>query len=346
MKKYLELKEILKKIIDKSDPYSVLPSQSQIVEQYSFSDITVRRAYAELEREGLIFVHQGKGTFVAPKVKEFREVCCLYKDLEFMEYVPQKHFDLSILYKLNAKLKEEDIELNLSVYNSNEEMERFILNRMPQKNLYGAVLFYSGNTKSIPYYERVNEVISNTVFLDRYIEGVHCNYVGSENYICAKDMAEEALQEDFDRIYVFDMDYFIVSTTVERLKGYKDALREKGYLDKTIFFSQEKVEWEEFKDKIIKTISDDIKKNKIKKVAVFGINAYIVALYSQLSLLEELKACKVICFEEPYLKLFDNTTCIWAEQDYNEIANATVDILKKNIKDKTRIVLPCKKFNM
>ena len=346
MKKYLELKEKIIKLIDSMEPYAQLPSISQVVEMYAVSDITVRRAYLELEKEGYVYVHHGKGTFVAPKVKEFKEVCCLYKDLEFMEHISQKHFDLSILYKLNSKLRDENIEMNLSIYNSNEEMERFLLNRMPQKNLYGVVLFYSGYIKSIPYYERVNEVISNTVFLDRYIEGINCNFVGSENYKWAKSMAFEALKKDFDRIYVIDLDYYRVSTTVERLKGYRDAVSEKGVLGKTMFFSHVNTEWEYFKKETIKTITEDIKKNKIGKVAVFAPNAYIVGFYKNISLFEDLKFCDIVCFEKPYIDLFDNTGCIWAEQNYDEIADATVDILKKNTKEKRRVLVPCEIYNM
>ena len=343
MKKYLELKEELKKIIDEHEPYAMLPSISQTVQKYNVSDITVRRAYGELEREGLVFIHHGKGTFVAPKVKEFKEVCCLYRDLEFMEFIPQKHFDLTILYQLNLKLKEENIEFNLSIYNFNEEIERFVLSRMPSKNLYGVVLFYSGYTKSIPYYSRVNDVISNTVFVDRYIDNLYCNYVGSENYICAKDMAKEALKEDYDRIYVFCHEYFIISASVERIKGFTDAINEMGLSDKCVYFSHENVEYEDFLDNINKVIKKDIKQNKIKKAAIFGVNAYIVALYKELPLLQELKSCKIVCFEEPYLPLYDNTTCIWAEQNFDEITNATVDILKKNAKEKTRVMIPCMK---
>lgn len=46
-------------------PGSVLPSYRVLAEQLLVSLITVKRAYEELEREGIIYSRQGLGTFVA-----------------------------------------------------------------------------------------------------------------------------------------------------------------------------------------------------------------------------------------------------------------------------------------
>jgi GntR family transcriptional regulator len=46
-------------------PGDALPSFRQLAEEMMVSVITVKRAYEELEREGIIFRRQGLGTFVA-----------------------------------------------------------------------------------------------------------------------------------------------------------------------------------------------------------------------------------------------------------------------------------------
>ena len=46
-------------------PGATLPSFRQLAEDLLVSVITVKRAYEELEREGIIFRRQGLGTFVA-----------------------------------------------------------------------------------------------------------------------------------------------------------------------------------------------------------------------------------------------------------------------------------------
>lgn len=47
-----------------------LPSFRQLAEDLMVSVITVKRAYEELEREGIIYRRQGLGTFVAPGGRE------------------------------------------------------------------------------------------------------------------------------------------------------------------------------------------------------------------------------------------------------------------------------------
>jgi len=48
-------------------PGAALPSFRQFAEELLVSIITVKRAYEELEREGIIFRRQGLGTFVAER---------------------------------------------------------------------------------------------------------------------------------------------------------------------------------------------------------------------------------------------------------------------------------------
>ena len=72
---YLQIKDTLKKQIleGKYAPYQKMPSESELMNSFSVSRITVRQALRDLHREGLIFTTQGKGTF-ASKPKAMQEV--------------------------------------------------------------------------------------------------------------------------------------------------------------------------------------------------------------------------------------------------------------------------------
>lgn len=63
------VEQIKQKIaVDEWAPGNEIPSIRQLAAELRVSVITVKRAYLELEREGLIVTQQGKGSFVAPDV--------------------------------------------------------------------------------------------------------------------------------------------------------------------------------------------------------------------------------------------------------------------------------------
>jgi len=70
---YYQLKEALRKQIESGalKPHDRLPSERELEEAYDISRMTARRALSELEAEGYIYRHQGRGSFVAePKIRQ------------------------------------------------------------------------------------------------------------------------------------------------------------------------------------------------------------------------------------------------------------------------------------
>lgn len=66
---YQQIVDRLKREVSEGrlEPGSALPSFRHLAEDLLVSVITVKRAYEELEREGIIFRRQGLGTFVAER---------------------------------------------------------------------------------------------------------------------------------------------------------------------------------------------------------------------------------------------------------------------------------------
>jgi GntR family transcriptional regulator len=66
---YLQIMEQIKQRIAVGDwkESQSIPSIRQLAVDFQVSVITVKRAYLELEREGVIVTQQGKGSFVASK---------------------------------------------------------------------------------------------------------------------------------------------------------------------------------------------------------------------------------------------------------------------------------------
>lgn len=65
-------------------PHQKMPSESQMIDSFGVSRITIRRALHELENEGLIFGVSGKGTFVS-KPKAFQDLTHLQSFGEAMQ---------------------------------------------------------------------------------------------------------------------------------------------------------------------------------------------------------------------------------------------------------------------
>jgi GntR family transcriptional regulator len=70
---YAKIRDHLRKrILDgRLKPHDQLPSESELIEQFDVSRITVRQALSDLQKEGLIFKLHGKGSFVSkPKADQ------------------------------------------------------------------------------------------------------------------------------------------------------------------------------------------------------------------------------------------------------------------------------------
>ena len=69
---YQQIVDRLKREVSEGrlQPGTALPSFRQLAEDLLVSVITVKRAYEELEREGIIFRRQGLGTFVAEQGRD------------------------------------------------------------------------------------------------------------------------------------------------------------------------------------------------------------------------------------------------------------------------------------
>ena len=69
---YIQLINMLRKQIESGQltPHMKLPSERELCKKYNISRVTIRRAFAELIHEGLIYTSIGKGVYVAEKKLE------------------------------------------------------------------------------------------------------------------------------------------------------------------------------------------------------------------------------------------------------------------------------------
>lgn len=121
--------------------HSRIPSETELVETYQVSRVTVRKALAELTREGLLRRMQGKGTYVcAPRLKSnLREVTSFHEACLMMGCVPGTKVISVAVTKVEEDVREalgltgeeavETIRLRLA----DEEPVMLETNRFPMK---------------------------------------------------------------------------------------------------------------------------------------------------------------------------------------------------------------------
>lgn len=91
---YAQIKEMLRaRILDGTyKPHQQMPSESEMIETFKVSRITVRQALGDLQKEGLIFKIHGKGTFVS-KTKAFQDLARLQGFAEAMSRLGHEIFN-------------------------------------------------------------------------------------------------------------------------------------------------------------------------------------------------------------------------------------------------------------
>jgi GntR family transcriptional regulator len=72
---YLQIMDEVRRaiVVGKLKPEDPLPSVRDLASELAINPRTVSQAYQELEREGVVYVKRGQGTFIAPIRKNSRE---------------------------------------------------------------------------------------------------------------------------------------------------------------------------------------------------------------------------------------------------------------------------------
>ncbi|MBQ7258286.1 MAG: GntR family transcriptional regulator, partial [Abditibacteriota bacterium] len=251
MEKYIQLENKLKEFIEHSEPHTPLPSLSKIMKTYDVSTTTARKALSDLCNEGVIYTVNGKGSFVAPYFKEFPEVYCVFQGIMYKNYIEEGTGLFPFLLEdLCTSISENKMEMILSVYKDSLDLERQILQRLPEKKPYGVIIYATGRKELFPYYKKVVEMIPNTVFVDRYISGIKSNYVGTDNYNASKEMTQKILSSDFDKIYYVDTENPRSNVADERKKGFVDIIGNTDKEKLSVVIENDSDDYEDFMKKL------------------------------------------------------------------------------------------------
>ncbi|OWA34545.1 GntR family transcriptional regulator [Saccharibacillus sp. O16] len=228
--KYIILKNELLRWIESGrlTPGSQVPSENEIAEQFALSRQTVRQAFSELERQGLLERVQGKGTFVR-QAAAVREEAALPRTIGIVTTYISDYIFPHIVRGAEAELRSRGYRLLLASTDNDKEKEMECLRLMLSEPLSGLIIEPTKSAEgnpNLPFYLSMQS--RNLPFLminERYRElEVPCLKVDDE--LGGLTAVRHLIERGHRRIAGFFKTDDLQG--VNRLKGFMHAHREAG----------------------------------------------------------------------------------------------------------------------
>lgn len=202
-----------------------LPTVRDIIDIFKFSYATVNRTLIEMEKEGLIFKHQGKGLFVNKSKKNETKYIGLIVPSPVGEY----RIFTDILAGIKSIFDKNNINLLVSISNGNHQQECDNLQHLINSKIDGLIIFLEDNYSND--YSHIVELSSKKipfVLIDRYIPELPTNYVVINNRdalfrICSYLKYNKQCENIF---YIpYENNKLTISSSEEKIAGFRDAMK-------------------------------------------------------------------------------------------------------------------------
>lgn len=209
------------------------------------------------------------------------------------------------------------------------EKEKKYIHMLQAKQVDGIIIFPTG--ENVDLYEEMKKSNFPIVFMDRNVEGMDVPTVMLDNFLASKLAVDEFIKKGYKRIAIITTSIIRnISPRVERIKGYKLALKEHGI---------------EINDDYIKSSDPDNISTSIKDLLMLDTPPEAIFAGNDIVLMEVLKYCKendikipddlaVISIDDvPFAQLF-SPPITTITQPAEEMAKFAVQLLLDQINKK------------
>lgn len=205
------------------EPGTLLPSETELAQQYGVCRVTAHRAMFELQRLGLVVRKRKLGTYVAepPPARSFF-VAAVFP---FVHDYPQVEY----LRGVRSALPDQ-YNLMICETHNDPHREAQYLRRM-QHEADGIICYPTCDPKNRTVLQRLIESGKPVVCVDRQPADVSCDVVMTDNYHSSLVGLRYLLGKGHRRIAHFTDDALYVSSIRERYEAYLQAMREAGSED-------------------------------------------------------------------------------------------------------------------
>jgi len=158
-------------------PGDRIPTERDLAVRTGTSRITIRRAYSELERAGVLERTQGRGTHVATRIRGHST----RTDFVALLATVRDPFMLGFVQALEAALARSGGLLVLKITDEDPRREEEAAIDLVTRGIHNLVVWPSGRGCPLETFRRLRILGTNLVFFDRVLPGTSADYVGLDN---------------------------------------------------------------------------------------------------------------------------------------------------------------------
>lgn len=337
--KYMEIVAYIEECIKNETlkPQDQLPKESELMEQFHISSITVRKAMEIMAQNGVIYRVKGKGTFVAdPDTANGRDDSARKIHLVFDE---EETLDTSLMQIVQGiqrycKKRSSPYLLLMEDYTFCEEFLRFDKGR---DNDAGLIIYIGINDgqRKLETLRRLSDAGAKFVCIDRYLGNDPVNYVGCNNHDAVYSAVEHLLELGHRHIgFLFEVPK--LSSEQERYAGYANAMCDHGLADCIVNVNEVSN---------IEQCMNDLKKNSLTAVVCANdFTASVLVKSLKIAGLDVPNDISVVGFDDSQTYRYHRPRFTTLRQDFQmlgyESARVLDRLMKKITVDYTKIYIP------
>lgn len=310
-----------------------IPSESDIRKQYYVSAITAKNALNMLVDEGVATRIKGKGTFVCSSPYSVPALQNQHREIIIGTVFPYTiHYNTThYIHYLDEYCQQHNCGLYIRYSRESHEMETDILKRFIRDGVSGILLLPAVAEQSNPFVTQLIENQFPLVFLDRFLPGLDCSYVISDNTAGAQVAAKYLLNTVGRNIAALHFPAWN-NTVIDRLKGFANAFAAAGEpLDEINFCEINDLELLDQDNTkrvpyFLSAITEFLRRHGDIR-GLFAVNTEIaqVAYYAVIRLgFTPGEDFQMVCFDNPYLPGVN-----FIQQNNRDMAESAMELLRK-----------------
>ncbi|MDE2749581.1 MAG: GntR family transcriptional regulator [Chloroflexota bacterium] len=202
-----------------------IPTEMQLARHLDISRTTVRIATQRLEVEGLIKRSAGRGTFVMYQPRENSA----NRSIGYLTCSFHNEIHTNILSSAQTELRSAGYQVIFSNSRDRDDEAR-ILRQLLDDEVAGLMLWANAKPtdETLSILAEFAEQEIPIVFMDRLIDGIHADYVASDNFGGSYDLVCHLVELGHRHIVQLMPNIDDLHPVNERRRGYMTALEERG----------------------------------------------------------------------------------------------------------------------